>query len=306
MPRLPDRKPPRATWPQQLYSSCGRGRRDFYVLGRNTDYDEAFDSANPETYISPTSYYTQVIHYVDYRREAAYRVPDRLLDMWWSSTRRIAYTAGFPRAVFEVDEKEIRELVLDAHNGAFIGLWGVGEEHVFACGVRPFVLYRRFGAWQEISLPPLRTEHLHDIYGSAENDVYVVGGGGTILYFDGQRIAVLETPTTRNLLSIAPLGGGYYCAGGAGGILLVGNRRGWRLVPSPVEEDLLSLAQFDGKVFFGTEQGLYMFDGRSGPTRVLDMPLDGAEPLGDGVLVTHETEAWVYDGSELTPLDTTI
>jgi hypothetical protein len=306
MPRLPSRKLPVDHWPLQLSAARGRGPQDFYVLGRSGEYDEAFSATNPETYISPTSYFTHVLHFTDHVRDRAYRVSDRLLDMWWSESRQLVYAAGFPRGVFEADLEGIRELVLDDHNGTFVGLWGTGEEHLFACGFKPFVLYRRFGAWQSLELPRLKTEHLHDVHGSSENDVYFVGGHGTILHFDGHAVSVLEPPTTRNLLSIAPLGRSHYCIGGLGGILLVGNRQGWRIVQTNVEDDLYSLAPFRGQVFYGTIQGLYAFDGRMPPTLVLDMPLDSVSPLGDAVLLSHETGAWLYDGTQVIPIDTVI
>jgi len=304
MPRLPGRKPPPEHWPLELYSPSGRNSRDFFVLGRNVQYDEAFAKTNPETYTSPTSYFTHVLHYTDHVKDKTYRVSDRLLDTWWSESRQLAYTAGFPRGVFEADLTGIREVVLEDHNGAFVGLWGTGENHIFACGFEPFVLYRRFGVWENVPLPQLTTEHLHDVHGASEDDVYFVGGRGTILHFDGRVASVLETPTTLNLFSIQPLSGGYYCIGGVGGILLLGNRKGWRVVPTNVEEDLFSLAHFQGRVFYATLQGLYAFDGRISPQLVLDIPLDAAEPLGDAMLLKHETNAWLFDGINLLPLDT--
>lgn len=289
-----------------LSVACGRGRDDFYALGHNRDFDAAFEATNPMTVLSPTSRFTHVVHFTNAVADRAERVPDRLLQTWWSPTRQLAYAVGFPRGVFEIDAGGIGEVVLDTHCGTFFGLWGTGEDLLFACGYGPFAIRRRAGRWSELALPPLPTRQLHAVGGSSDTDVLFVGGQGVILHFDGAVVSSLEVPTTRNLVSIAPLGRDRFCVGGLGGTLLYGNRKGWRLVPSRVEDDLLHLANFQGRVYYASLDGLFAFDGVQPPQRMLDLPCDAVSSLGDALLVAHETRAWLYDGAVPLPLDTTV
>ena len=306
MPHLPPPTPPPLRWPMALSAACGRGRADFYALGHNRDFDATFEATNPMTLLSPTSRFTHIVHFTNAGADRVERVPDRLLQTWWSPTRQLAYAVGFPRGVFEIDAGGVGEVILDAHRGTFFGLWGTRDEVLFACGFGPFAMRRRAGRWSELALPTLPTRQLHAVCGSAETDLLFVGGQGVILHYDGSVVTVLEVPTTRNLVSITPLGRDRYCVGGLGGTLLYGNRKGWRLVPSQVEDDLLHLANFEDRIYYATLDGLFAFDGVQPPQRVLDLPCDAVSSLGDALLVAHETHAWLYDGGPLVPLDTTV
>ena len=289
-----------------LSAACGPGRGDFYALGHSRDFDAAFEATNPMTPLSPTSRFTHVVHFTNGVRDRVDRVPDRLLRTWWSPTRQIAYAVGFPRGVFEIDAGGVGEVILDDHVGTFFGLWGTGDAVLFACGFGPFALQRRGVGWRKLALPELPTRQLHAVCGAAETDVLFVGGQGVILHFDGTAVVRLEVPTTRNLLSIAAVGRGRYGVGGAGGTLLYGNRKGWRLVPSRIEDDVLHLASFQDRVYYASLDGLYAFDGVQPPQRVLDLPCDAVASLGDALLVAHETRAWLYDGGVPVQLDTTV
>lgn len=289
-----------------LSAACGCGRGDFYALGHNRHFDAAFEAINPMTPLSPTSRFTHVVHFANGVSDRVERVPDRLLQTWWSVTRHLAYAVGFPRGVFEIDAGGVGEVILDDHAGTFFGLWGTGDDVLFACGFRPFALQRRGGRWRELALPELPTRRLHAVCGTDERDVLFVGAQGVILHFDGTSVVMLEAPTTRNLLSIAALGSQRYCIGGAGGTLLYGNSKGWRVMPSRVEDDLMHLATFHAQVYYPSLDGLFMFDGMQPPQRVLDLPCDAVSSLGDALLVVHETSAWLYDGGAPVRLDTTV
>jgi hypothetical protein len=306
MPHLPSPKPPPAAWPLTLSAACGNGKNDFYALGHSSEFDAAFEATNARTLVSPLSRFTHVLHFKNGRRNRVDCVPDRLLRTWWSRDRQIAYAVGFPRAVFEIGSAGIDEVILDAHEGVFFGLWGTAGDELFACGFRPFALRRHAGRWHDLALSTLPTDRLHAVGGGDAANVFFVGGQGTILHFDGTALKPLEVPTTRDLLSVAALGGGRFCVGGAGGILLYGNRAGWRIVASRVDEDILHLASFRDRVYYATLDGLYAFDGMQAPRLVLDLPCDSVSSLGDAVVIAHESRAWLYDGAELVALDTAV
>lgn len=306
MPHLPRRPRPPAHWPLQLWKCDGASSSDFYALGNSTEYDEAFGGTNPVTYESPTGRFTHVLHYLGGRIARVYLVPDWLTTLWWSRDAGKGYAAGFPRAIFEFDAKGISELIFDGHEGTFFALWGTDEADLFACGHLPFALHRKSGVWQQLALPSDCSEELHAIGGASATEVYFVGGEGTMLCFDGRGVRRLKVDTTRHLYSIAPLGVGVFCVGGASGLLLMGNRRGFRVVPSGCDDNIESMAHFNGSVYYVSEDSLHQFDGRSAPRTVLRQPLESVASLGDALLLQNGTEAWLYDGQQLSPLPTTV
>ena len=306
MPHIPPGPPPPVHWPMQLWKADGQGARDFYALANNMEYDETFADANPATYDSPTSRFTHVLHYLDGRIARVFLVPDWLTALWWSRTAGKGYTVGFPRGALEFDATGITELIFDCHEGTFSALWGSGEAHLFACGYLPFALHRNDGVWQHLALPAGCTDLLHDIGGSSETEVYFVGADGTLLYFDGISVQAMEVDTTRHLYCIAPLAGGLFCIGGASGLLLMGNHAGFRVVPSGVDDNIESIAHFDGSVYFLSEDRLHAFDGKASPRTVLRQQFESVATLGDALLLQDGTDAWLYDGRQLVPLATTV
>jgi hypothetical protein len=144
------------------------------------------------------------------------------------------------------------------------------------------------------------------VAGFTERDVYFAGDKGVVLHFDGQRLSLLEKVTTRNLRAAARLDDDRLCIGGHGGVLLFGNHKGFRLIPTGTDEDIVSLAHFQGQVVYPTPDGIYAFDGKKRPVLLLDQPAEWVSGLGDALLVREADEAWLYDGQNLTSLDTII
>ena len=302
MPKLRKKIYP-SKWDLSLGAAAGPSIYNFFILAESRDYNETFAWKNPDTFQSPTSCYTYIIHYIEKEKRAIYRVPDLLIDLWYSSSGK-AYACGFPRSLFEIDAKGLKEIVMKGHSGAFSGIWGFDEDHLFVCGFAPFILYRQFGNWKYLVLPEGTPDDLYGVVGLSERDVYFVGGEGTILHFNGQKIRRLETPTTDRLLSIAILSDKYVCVGGIYGMLLHGNQFGWRLVPTETEVDLDSLAHFKSCVCFPTPEGIWAYDGHRRPTLLIDTPAEWVSGLNDGIMLRDGKNAWLYDSKILTKLDT--
>lgn len=303
----PPKKRRAQTFELRLGSAAGRSIDDFYVLAHSSEYDEAFEHQNVPTQDSPTSCFTHLLHYRDGQRDRVERIDDDLMPLWLSPTHELL-AAGFPRGVYDLSAPgAARATYFKGHLGSFTGLWGPASQHLFACGMIPaFVLYRIHGQWQPMRLPKLTTDVLQALAGFSERDVYCVGNQGVVLHYDGAQWNVLEIPTTRALRCIAPLGRTQLCIGGEDGILLFGNRNGFRLVPSGTTDRILGIAPFQGAVYFGCSAGLYRFDGQSLPRLALAHPTMRASSLGDGLLLQHGHEAWTWDGQALRQLDTVV
>jgi len=301
MPKLKKKTIP-SHWPLQLAAAAGKNSKDFFVLCYSSEYDEQYERTNPQTFQSPTSHFTHILHFKNCVRENVFRVPDRLLDIWWSSAGK-AYAVGFPRGVFEIDSSGCREIVLKDHEGTFTGIWGVNEDNIFTCGFKPFALYRKYGSWHSLTLPENTSIHLQAVVGFHERDIYFAGSDGMILYFDGKHVRRLETPTTFNLYSLALLDDKTLCVGGVAGIFLYGNKDGWRSVNSNTEANLYSLARFNGQVCYATNEGVWTFDGKHNPTLLIDMPGEWVSSIGDAILLRNGNNSWIFDGTKLTKLD---
>lgn len=301
MPKMKKRPPPPSRWPLSTGSAAGRSSKDFFVLAYSADYDKYYAPRNP-----PTEEYTHVLRFQDLKKSQVCRVPDRLSKVWLSP-EGMAYAVGNPEGVFEISPTGCNEVAMDGLPGVFTAIWGTGEDHIFACGIfSTFVLYRRFGAWQQLPLPQGISAGLHGIAGFNERDVYFVGHGGIVLHFDGQSLRNLEVPTTRTLVSISLLDDQYLCIGGYGGSLLFGNQRGWRFVPTGTDEPLLALAQFRQSVCFPTPDGVWSFDGSRAPTLLIDLPAGWINGLGDAITLCDLNSTWLFDGQNLTKLDTVL
>lgn len=73
------------------------------------------------------------------------------------------------------------------------------------------------------------------------NDVWAVGFGGVILYYDGQGWSLVHSPTSKNLNSISLLAPGDGWIVGDQGTLLHYQNQSWQQVASPTSETLYSV-----------------------------------------------------------------
>jgi hypothetical protein len=167
----------------------------------------------------------------------------------------------------------------------------------------PFALHRANGKWSQLTLPAISCDSLNAVFGFDEADVYFVGDQGTILHYDGKMLTEIEVPTTRWLRRVGPLGR-KVCVGGTDGILLYGSMRGWRQVPTGTDEIIDGIASWKGRVFFGTPDGVWQFDGKNAPSLALGRPAQRVQSFADGLLIEWGFDAHLWDGATVTPLDT--
>jgi len=303
MPKLRKRPSPPSRWPLAGGAAAGRNSQDFFLVAFSSDFDDYFTRRDRFS-----EHYTHILHFRDLVKHDVFRVPSVVDRIWWNPAG-MAYAVGHPEGIIEIDSNGCQEIAIKDLPGVFIAIWGTGDDHLFACGMfNTFVLYRRFGSWQQLTLPEgVGDRVLFDVVGFNEHDVYFVGAGGLMLHFDGRSLGLLEVPTTRSLLSIALLDDQYLCIGGSRGELLFGNQKGWRFVPTGTDAPLYALAHFKGNVCFPTPDGVWSFDGTGGPTLLVDLPSILVSGLGDAITVSGlDGSTWLFDGQNLTKLDTVL
>lgn len=300
MPIVKGPAPPPTQWPVHMGRAVGRAD-DFYALAYCPDLDEVEVRQDPSHRA-----FTFVFRFQKTARTEVGRLKVRLEDLW-SSDRGPILGVGAPRGLIEIAPSGLSETSLPQLREYLMSIWGPDDAHVFAAGgaLEPVVLYRQQGRWIQLALPE-GTKPILDVRGLKENEVYFVGNDGQILVWDGRQIVRLPSPTTRHLVKLARLDDRFMCAAGYDGTLLMGNRQGWRIVPTSTKADLLSLDQFDGRVYYGADGAVWSFDGASPPVIAIDTPADWVSGLADGLVLVDVDKAKLYRAGTLTDLDTIV
>lgn len=148
-----------------------------------------------------------------------------------SSSTILKYDAAAGR--FTADKERAMELPSTLQ---LTSVWGSDNGMTFAAGSDanpaqsgPVVIARTASEpWQLRPLPAEAVQPLQAIWGSGPGDVWAVGGGGTILHYDGQRFSSVPSGTVVNLMTVWGSGPQDVWAAGAN-TLLHWDGTSWRL-----------------------------------------------------------------------------
>ncbi|MSP58742.1 MAG: hypothetical protein EXR72_00085 [Myxococcales bacterium] len=130
------------------------------------------------------------------------------------------------------------------------GLWGSSGSDLWAVGGKPnnpgVMLHFDGSAWSPaIGLPPPAGAYFK-VWGSARDDVFVVGDGGAILHFDGSAWTAQPSGVDRSITLFTVAGRArddVYAVGGRGtGVALHYDGKAWAPVPGLVTDDVNGLA----------------------------------------------------------------
>ena len=294
---LPRLLPP--PWP--LMTAHGDGTAEaFYLIGGSQAYDDYHSRVQP-----PFEHWSHVLGFQGTQRTSVSTIPGMMHRVCWRPPG-LPRVVGFEEAIFEITDAGAQEVAMPGLPGLFTSLWGPDDRTLFACGmIEPFAMWGDGRKWQQMALPP-GTPALHHIEGFDANAVYFVGWGGTVLHWNGAGLGYVPVPTSRTLVKAARLDDKHLCIVGYDGTLLFGNRRAFRLIPTGTDEPILSIGRFDNAVWYPTEQGLWRFDGGSAPQRVLDFPIYWVNGLGNALTLFDWEKTYLFDGTNLDELDTTI
>ena len=145
------------------------------------------------------------------------------------------------------------------HNGAW---------HIFNQGLEevPTAVFLKQGKTlsEAVMLSQKTTAMLHSIDGSAENNLFAVGYGGSIYHKGDGPWMKLDDVTNANLHRVKYIDEDTVYIAGNKGILLKGNSRGFHVIQTGINDDLWGIEWFNDKLYIGTKgKGIYEFDGKS-------------------------------------------
>lgn len=270
--------------PGALLSVWGTSATDVWTVGA-----DARDGAGP-----------QVLHFDG---EAWTRVDTGLTqgDLWWvfGFADGPIYMGGDGGVIVRRDGDTFT--VMDTPStGTIYGIWGSSPDDLWAVGGESDAsggfAWRLVGdAWvPEASLPAdVATDAaLWKAFGTATDDVWLVGSNGVSLHWDGASLSAGDTGVGSSLFTVYAKDGLYTAVGGlATGIIVEGDGTTWRNVtPDPPPMGLAGVSLGDG--------GLGIAVGMSGSVYVRD---DGGwAPEDPGLLVRENLHgAWVDDDGGL-------
>lgn len=146
------------------------------------------------------------------------------------------------------------------------------------------------------------------INGTSAHNIFAVGWEGEIWHYDGKRWTQQVSPVTDILVDVCCSEDGYVYASGRNGLLLRGKAGSWEVLPQKTSESLWSLADFEGKLYAASYDGVYVL-GTDLSLHPVEFGSD--EPSSFGKLVSGCSMLWSiglkdvmsYDGQSWTRID---
>ncbi len=126
--------------------------------------------------------------------------------------------------------------------GWLLSTWGSADDDRYAVGGtldEGVIWHHAGGRWRQIDDLPAETPLLNWVFGFSDEDVWVVGNGGSVLHYDGSRWRRQSTPTEEDLWGIWGAGSDeLWAVGGSGrpdaeATLLRYDGDAWELVELP-------------------------------------------------------------------------
>jgi len=180
-----------------------------------------------------------VVHYdgIQWTRvEGPFEATDHFKAIWGSSSADV-WVVGAYGCAYHFDGQGWTSMP-NPRGVELTDVWGPIYYARYATEYGPYgsALLKDGGAgWVCQEFPSLGAQHA--IWGTAKDDIYVVGDGGGIFHFDGLVWIEMPTPTTEILLDVWGFVGGPVFAVGANGTILRRSGSTWVQMPYPGTED---------------------------------------------------------------------
>ena len=132
------------------------------------------------------------------------------------------------------------------------------DETILACGMGRVVLQRESkGQWNSIGPSPLENDPeivgFEDIDGYSKAEMYAVGWGGEIWWYDNGIWRQADSPTSVNLTALCCAEDGTVYVVGHNGIMLQGRHDTWKVIDTERKENLRDVAFYNGEVYVTTD-----------------------------------------------------
>ncbi len=169
------------------------------------------------------------------------------------------YAVGERGAIYRYDDKAVMRME-SGTTATLFGIWGASPDDVWAVGGSPLgggpndvLLHFDGERWTQVEPPERLGVTYLKVWGTAKDDVFVVGREGVVLHFDGERWRRQETPTTAPLLTVhGRARDEVYAVGGPPTAMLRYDGQAW------VKEPPVELASGLGGVAFGANGDLFV------------------------------------------------
>lgn len=145
------------------------------------------------------------------------------------------------------------------------GIWGASPTDIWAVGgaidgsIPSTLLHFDGSAWSPVPDVGQTDEFFFKIWGSAANDVYVIGDGGALLHYDGNAWSRLDSGTNERLITVHGTGpDDVWVVGGLfNSVVLHKDANGWSTVDIGVEAGLMGVcAPASGPVLMAGFRGV--------------------------------------------------
>ena len=132
------------------------------------------------------------------------------------------------------------------------------DETIFACGMGRVVLQREGkGKWKPIGPKPTQDDAdvigFEDIDGYSRTEIYAVGWGGEIWWFDNGIWRRVDSPTSVNLTALCCAADESVYIVGHDGIMLRGRYDSWSVIDTDRKENLRDVAYYNGTIYVTTD-----------------------------------------------------
>jgi hypothetical protein len=184
------------------------------------------------------------------------------------------------------------------------------QNSIYSVGY-PNKLYKRIGKdnWEDLSeKTPTDIEEatgfkyfFKDLDGFSETDIYIVGGEGAVLHFDGKNYIKIPFPNEDWLHNVCCAGDGNVYVGGQGTSLYKWNKKRWECIQSNTGIDVfLDIKWFKGRLYCGENGRLRVLDNNELKTVENNYPQGNIDitPDDDLMLVSSRNKACLYDGEQ--------
>ncbi|MCB9629801.1 MAG: vanadium-dependent haloperoxidase [Sandaracinaceae bacterium] len=240
-----------------------------------------------------------------------------LHDLWWvhGFPDGPVFVAGGGASVLRIDGDAVERLETPPFFGNTVfGVWGSTPTDLWAVGGfagRDGFVWRSDGtAFREVPLPSdlPRTEAgelpaLFKVWGRAADDVWIVGGLGTVLHWDGDALTVVPSGTTASLFTVTGSAREVVIVGGRSqGVVLRGGVDGF-VDDAPADAPLLQAVTVaaDRTVWVAGENGYAARSRRVGEWELVDLGWDTPPESVHALYAAPDTQLWAVGGGVLTP-----